>query len=248
MQSSIKVLGSIRALAVMALGAVLAIAAGPANAQDNEYVRICDVYGTGFFYIPGTETCLRIGGQVRIGAGWGESQYQAGFEHDLSGGQIGAALSLRGYNPNGWMFGFDVAHNFANIDGGENGSVLRTHINNITALEVIAGYSFSRGLTGNRAAGGLYFFGLAGLAFGDIEITAPGTSESKTQTGYTLGVGVEYDVTRSFTLGARLQYYNFGSSTFDLGAPERVKTDAMTARVVGTWWFNSSVPSYSRMR
>ncbi len=30
-----------------------------------EYVRICDAYGAGFFYIPGTETCLKIGGRVR---------------------------------------------------------------------------------------------------------------------------------------------------------------------------------------
>ncbi|MCC2113871.1 MAG: porin, partial [Hyphomicrobiales bacterium] len=34
-------------------------------AEPVEYVRICDTYGTGFFYIPGTETCLRIGGRVR---------------------------------------------------------------------------------------------------------------------------------------------------------------------------------------
>jgi hypothetical protein len=27
-----------------------------------EYVRICDAYGAGFFYIPGTETCLKVGG------------------------------------------------------------------------------------------------------------------------------------------------------------------------------------------
>ncbi|MCX7305231.1 MAG: porin [Hyphomicrobiales bacterium] len=27
-----------------------------------EYVRVCDTYGTGYFYIPGTETCLQIGG------------------------------------------------------------------------------------------------------------------------------------------------------------------------------------------
>jgi len=27
-----------------------------------EYVRVCDAYGSGFFYIPGTETCLRISG------------------------------------------------------------------------------------------------------------------------------------------------------------------------------------------
>jgi hypothetical protein len=30
-----------------------------------EYVRVCDAYGTGFFYIPGTETCLKIGGSLR---------------------------------------------------------------------------------------------------------------------------------------------------------------------------------------
>ncbi|MCB8822664.1 porin [Microvirga rosea] len=30
-----------------------------------EYVRVCTTYGEGFFYIPGTETCLRVGGRVR---------------------------------------------------------------------------------------------------------------------------------------------------------------------------------------
>ncbi|PZR88834.1 MAG: porin, partial [Stutzerimonas stutzeri] len=29
-----------------------------------EYVRVCSAYGAGFFYIPGTETCLRVGGRV----------------------------------------------------------------------------------------------------------------------------------------------------------------------------------------
>jgi hypothetical protein len=35
-----------------------------------EYVRVCDAYGAGFFYIPGTETCLQISGYVwyQIGA------------------------------------------------------------------------------------------------------------------------------------------------------------------------------------
>jgi len=31
-----------------------------------QYVRICDVYGAGFFYIPGTQTCLKVGGRVRF--------------------------------------------------------------------------------------------------------------------------------------------------------------------------------------
>ena len=31
-----------------------------------DYVRVCDWAGTGFFYIPGTDTCLQIGGLVRV--------------------------------------------------------------------------------------------------------------------------------------------------------------------------------------
>lgn len=30
-----------------------------------EYVKICDTYGTGYFYIPGTDTCLKVFGTVR---------------------------------------------------------------------------------------------------------------------------------------------------------------------------------------
>ncbi|WP_349364147.1 MAG: porin [Roseitalea porphyridii] len=37
-----------------------------------EYVRVCEAAGSGFFYIPGTETCLRIGGYVRYDIGFGE--------------------------------------------------------------------------------------------------------------------------------------------------------------------------------
>ncbi|WP_095205104.1 porin [Mesorhizobium carmichaelinearum] len=36
-------------------------------------VKICDVYGSGYFYIPGTEVCLRIGGFVRQDIGLGDT-------------------------------------------------------------------------------------------------------------------------------------------------------------------------------
>jgi Porin subfamily len=36
-----------------------------AEPEPVEYVRVCDSYGPGYFYIPGTDTCLRIGGYVR---------------------------------------------------------------------------------------------------------------------------------------------------------------------------------------
>ncbi len=37
-----------------------------AKAAPVDYVRVCDWTGAGFFYIPGTDTCLNIGAQVRI--------------------------------------------------------------------------------------------------------------------------------------------------------------------------------------
>ena len=30
-----------------------------------EYVRVCSTYGAGFFYVPGTDSCLRISGRLR---------------------------------------------------------------------------------------------------------------------------------------------------------------------------------------
>src|ERR1700760_2327487 len=38
----------------------------PVKAKAVEYVRVCSLYGAGFWYIPGTDTCLRIGGYLRV--------------------------------------------------------------------------------------------------------------------------------------------------------------------------------------
>ena len=34
----------------------------PVKAKPVQYVKICSIYGAGFFYIPGTDTCIKIGG------------------------------------------------------------------------------------------------------------------------------------------------------------------------------------------
>ena len=62
-------LGSAAALAVVS-GAHAADAIVAAEPEPLEYVRICDAYGAGYFYIPGSETCLKIGGMVRTQAQW----------------------------------------------------------------------------------------------------------------------------------------------------------------------------------
>ena len=37
----------------------------PVKAKPVQYVKICTLYGDGFYYIPGTDICLKIGGYVR---------------------------------------------------------------------------------------------------------------------------------------------------------------------------------------
>ncbi|MFZ2156669.1 MAG: porin [Bradyrhizobium sp.] len=38
----------------------------PAKAKAVEYVKICSLYGAGYSYIPGTDTCIKLGGYARI--------------------------------------------------------------------------------------------------------------------------------------------------------------------------------------
>jgi hypothetical protein len=45
----------------------------PVKAAPVQYVKICSLYGAGFYYIPGTDTCMKIGGYVRA-----EYMYNAG--------------------------------------------------------------------------------------------------------------------------------------------------------------------------
>ena len=64
-------LGSAAALVAVS-GARAADAIIVAEPEPVEYVRVCDAFGTGYFYIPGTETCLRISGYVRFDVFGGE--------------------------------------------------------------------------------------------------------------------------------------------------------------------------------
>ena len=53
------------AAAMVAVSGAQAADAIVVEPEPVEYVRVCDAYGSGFFYIPGTETCIRFSGYVR---------------------------------------------------------------------------------------------------------------------------------------------------------------------------------------
>ena len=56
-------LGSTAALFAVS-GASAADAIIAAEPESVEYVRVCDAFGAGYFYIPGTETCLKLSGYM----------------------------------------------------------------------------------------------------------------------------------------------------------------------------------------
>jgi hypothetical protein len=121
-------LGSAAALIAVS-GARAADAVVVAEPEPAEYVKICDVYGAGYFYIPGTETCLRIGGYVR---------------YDIGGGDVGS---------------FDGATSDDHKDGNSNDTwrkntrfTLRTWTGQETELGTLKTFTETRFNFGNRQA------------------------------------------------------------------------------------------------
>jgi hypothetical protein len=54
----------------------------PVKAKPVQYVKICSLYGDGFYYIPGTDTCLKLGGFLRVQA-----------EYNMGGGGVAVGMS-----------------------------------------------------------------------------------------------------------------------------------------------------------
>jgi hypothetical protein len=61
-----------------------------------DYVKVCDAYGAGFFYIPGSDTCLKIGGYVRADVVGGDDDFgKYGGDRDSNNFTTRARLQLQ---------------------------------------------------------------------------------------------------------------------------------------------------------
>ncbi|MEP0943087.1 MAG: porin [Rhizobiaceae bacterium] len=82
------------AAALIAVSGAHAADAVVAEPEPMDYVKVCDMYGAGFFYIPGTETCLRIAGYAQVEYDY--SDYSNGGTSTLAGStQSGAQVEGR---------------------------------------------------------------------------------------------------------------------------------------------------------
>ncbi|SPP98321.1 porin [Bradyrhizobium vignae] len=58
----------------------------PVKAKAVEYVKICSLYGAGFYYIPGTDTCIKLGGYLRAEVALGTNSV-----YDTANGSVAGA-------------------------------------------------------------------------------------------------------------------------------------------------------------
>ncbi len=65
----------------------------PVKAKPVEYVKICSLYGAGFFYIPGTDTCIKLGGYLRV-----DTTFNGGiYDQPAWSGDLGQQNRYRDY-------------------------------------------------------------------------------------------------------------------------------------------------------
>src|SRR6266853_1532690 len=99
LQSNLEVnMKTIKSLVLGSAAALLAMSGAqaadlPVKAKAVEYVKVCSLYGAGFFYIPGTDTCIKLGGYLRVDTTFNGGVYEA----PAWSGDIGQGNRYRDY-------------------------------------------------------------------------------------------------------------------------------------------------------
>ncbi len=81
----------VKSLLLGSAAGLVAVTAGqaaelPVKARPVQYVKICSLYGAGFYYMPGTDMCIKIGGWVRAEVRWNQNGNSAngGYNNQLN--------------------------------------------------------------------------------------------------------------------------------------------------------------------
>ncbi|MBJ3774971.1 porin [Acuticoccus mangrovi] len=165
----------------------------PVVVEPIDYVRICDAYGTGFYYIPGTETCLRVAGRIR-------ADYNVFFDPDDDDFNILGGYSQDGSN--GYRF---RARAYLYMDSRTNTEfgLLRT----FTEIYWTSQFGGNLGVTLNNAFiqfGGLTFgrtqsfYDFLDASYGSSQLFTDSLSDTKTNlAAYTFAFGNGFSATLS---------------------------------------------------
>jgi hypothetical protein len=209
------ILGSTAALLAMS-GAQAADL--PIKAKAVEYVRVCSLYGAGFYYIPGTDTCIKLGGYLRA-----EVAVNTNSDYNGQFSGVGGARN-RLSNAYTWRSREDLTIDTRTAT--EYG-VVRTFADLVFSWTTDS-------YTGNPAGPGTTVFsaiGGGGLAGGTVSTggtaagnTAPGSNVNNASSGAisggTLGVYYAFIQFAGFTMGKAVSQFsapweNYPANNFD---------------------------------
>ena len=140
---------------------------------------------------------------------WGTSKWSGGagdFEVSPKGWLAGGTL---GYNlqTGVWVWGIEGDIDYANLKGTGDTICTGCEIKNtwFGTLRGRVGYAFDRWLP--------YLTG--GAALGNVDVSTPGGSASRTKFGWTAGAGIEYAFFGNWSAKAEYLYTDLGSSSCD---------------------------------
>jgi hypothetical protein len=223
-----------------------------------EYVRVCDAAGTGYFYIPGTETCLAIHGWARFqinhtsdngggvngydGVTWGITDEDGGKMNFASTGQfnisswtdseIGPITTyLEFETPGGGTVNLDVVKlSFAGLTMGYFGGFLDNGIN---------GETDSNGLTNKFHS--IQYAGTAGaISFGaSIDGYGDGGVVWGSYGGAKFGATAQVGFTSGAIAATLTGFYDFGAEGGGVVARVSADLGMGTLQARGTWAQNN---------
>ena len=155
------------AAAMVAVSGAQAADAVVVEAEPVEYVRVCDAYGSGFFFIPGTETCIRFGGFVR------SSYEKITFDNDATGAEENftlwgqrARLNIDVRNETDW----GTLRSVYRLEGGQSNADVDIDMDValISLAGFRAGFAGANYWTSNHGFGGVSAESVASVASGVI--------------------------------------------------------------------------------
>lgn len=193
----------------------------PLKAKAVEYVKVCSLYGAGFYYIPGTDTCIKLGGYLRA-----DTSFNAGGAYDMPAwnGNAGQRNRLR----NDFIARARQDINIDTRTATEYG-VVRTYFD--------ATFNWTTGTDGIAAGNlGVYyaFIQFAGFTIGKAvsQFSNPWTGYPGNNTSFLLGG--EDDVTGINQLAYTAQFGNGVSASISLEDPSAYRQGGLYNVDLGT--------------
>ncbi len=165
----------------------------PLKAKAVEYVRICSLYGAGFYYIPGTDTCIKLGGYLR------------------------GDLVINGSNDaTGNISGPSGANNrFSNGYTWRSRQDLSVDTRTATEYGVVRTFSeFTLSWTGDAYSGNGTGGTVYSLLPGTVTGSAPNNANAGAIAGGTLGVYYAYIQFAGFTIGKAVSQFSMPWSNY----------------------------------